>query len=75
MLTQQQCDQAMAPCYQQGLLAAGIMSSFLRALLHDPMNILAWVSQTCIMSKVYNISYHYYAMDPTQMIPQANLSA
>jgi len=40
-----------------------------------PMNILAWVSQTCIMSKVYNISYNYYAMDPTWTIPQANLSA
>jgi len=36
MLTQQQCDQVMAPCYQWGLPAAGIMSSFPHTLLHAP---------------------------------------
>jgi len=36
MLTQQQCNQVMAPCYQQGLLAARIMSSFPQAILHAP---------------------------------------
>ena len=35
-LTQTQCDQVMAPCFRQGLLVAGIMSSFPRAILQAP---------------------------------------
>jgi len=36
MLSQARCDQIMAPCYCQGLLAAGFMWSFPQAILQAP---------------------------------------
>jgi len=35
-LSQMQCDQIMAPCYNQGLPAAGYMHSFPRVILQAP---------------------------------------